>query len=115
MFEDQYACTGGQIYNLAIGQDRFVADLRPLVQPLVAARGTAIGHCCHPYDLCTKLIAEEAGVVVSEPSGKQICAAARHGVERRVDWLCKPCAARPDRACAHQTAANTRGAFELER
>ena len=74
VFEDQYACTGGQVYNLAIGQDRFVADLRPLVQPLVAARGTAIGHCCHPYDLCTKLIAEEAGVVVSDPSGKQICA-----------------------------------------
>jgi hypothetical protein len=74
VFEDQYACTGGQIYNLAIGQDRFVADLRPLVQPLVAARGTAIGHCCHPYDLCTKLIAEEAGVVVTDPSGKQVCA-----------------------------------------
>jgi hypothetical protein len=72
VFEDQYACTGGQIYNLATGQDRFVADLRPLVQPLVAARGTAVGHCCHPYDLCTKLIAEEAGVVVSDPIGLTI-------------------------------------------
>lgn len=69
VFEDQYACSGGQLYSLAIGQDRFVADLRPMVQPLLAARGTAIGHCCHPYDLCTKLIAEEAGVIVTDPAG----------------------------------------------
>lgn len=69
VFEDQYASTGGQIYSLAIGQDRFVADLRPLVQPLVAARGTALGHCCHPYDLCTKLIAEEAGAIITDPAG----------------------------------------------
>jgi hypothetical protein len=72
VFEDQYACTGGQLYNLATGQDRFVADLRPLVQPLLAARGTAVGHCCHPYDLCTKLIAEEAGVIVTDPMGGPI-------------------------------------------
>ncbi len=72
VFEDQYACTGGQLYNLATGQDRFVADLRPLVQPLLAARGTAIGHCCHPYDLCAKLIAEEAGVIVTDPMGGPI-------------------------------------------
>ncbi|HEX3601787.1 MAG TPA: hypothetical protein VHU84_16655 [Lacipirellulaceae bacterium] len=72
VFEDQYACTGGQIFNLATGQDRFIADLRPLVQPLVAARGTAVGHCCHPYDLCTNLIAEEAGVLVTDPIGAAI-------------------------------------------
>ena len=69
VFEDQYACTGGQLYNLATGQDRFIADLRPLVQPLVTARGTAVGHCCHPYDFCTQLIAEEAGVIVADPAG----------------------------------------------
>jgi fructose-1,6-bisphosphatase/inositol monophosphatase family enzyme len=69
VFEDQYASTGGQLYNLATGQDRFVADLRPLVHPLLAARGTAVGHCCHPYDLCTKVIAEEVGVVVTDPRG----------------------------------------------
>jgi hypothetical protein len=69
VFEDQYACTGGQLYGLAIGQDRFVADLRPLVQRFVEERGIPAGHCCHPYDLCTKLIAEEAGVVVTAPGG----------------------------------------------
>jgi len=72
VFEDQYACTGGQLYGLATGQDRFIADLRPLVQPLVAERGGTPGHCCHPYDLCTKLIAEEAGVIITAPAGGPI-------------------------------------------
>ena len=31
-FEDQYASTGGQLYELLAGHDRFVADLRPLVR-----------------------------------------------------------------------------------
>jgi hypothetical protein len=69
VFEDQYASTGGQLYGLASGQDRFIADLRPLVQPLVIARGQSAGHCCHPYDLATKLIAEETGVVITSPTG----------------------------------------------
>jgi fructose-1,6-bisphosphatase/inositol monophosphatase family enzyme len=69
VFEDQYACSGGQLYGLASGQDRFIADLRPLVQPLLVKRGIATGHCCHPYDVCTKLIAEEAGVIVTDPLG----------------------------------------------
>jgi hypothetical protein len=72
VFEDQYACTGGQLYGLATGQDRFVADLRPLVQPIVRARGGVPGHCCHPYDLCTQLIAKEAGVVVISPTGEPL-------------------------------------------
>ena len=74
VFEDQYASTGGQLYGLATGQDRFVADLRPLVQPITTARGHAPGHCCHPYDLPTKLIAEEAGVVVTSPAGGPLTA-----------------------------------------
>jgi hypothetical protein len=72
VFEDQYASSGGQLYNLAIGQDRFVADLRPLVQRFVQQRGIAPGHCCHPYDVCTKLIAEEAGVIVTAPGGNRL-------------------------------------------
>jgi hypothetical protein len=62
-FEDQYASTGGELYELMAGHDRFVADLRPLVKsanpPL----------CCHPYDVCTALIALEAGVLITDPSG----------------------------------------------
>ena len=31
-FEDQYICTGGQLFELMAGHDRFVADLRPLLE-----------------------------------------------------------------------------------
>jgi fructose-1,6-bisphosphatase/inositol monophosphatase family enzyme len=85
VFEDQYASTSGQLYGLSMGQDRFVADLRPLVGPLVAARGSVPGHCCHPYDFCTALIAEEAGVVVTTPTGNPLDAPL--DVESNVAWV----------------------------
>jgi hypothetical protein len=85
VFEDQYACTGGQLYGLAMGQDRFIADLRPLVEPIVLGRGQALGHCCHPYDLCTKLIAEEAGVIVTDATGGPV--AAPLDTESNVAWI----------------------------
>ena len=71
-FEDQYASTGGELYELLAGHDRLVADLRPLMQPVRAAGGLPPGLCCHPYDLCTALIAEEAGVIVREPGGMPV-------------------------------------------
>jgi hypothetical protein len=33
-----------------MGHDHWVADLRPLVEPLLRARGQALGLACHPYD-----------------------------------------------------------------
>jgi fructose-1,6-bisphosphatase/inositol monophosphatase family enzyme len=68
-FEDQYASTGGQLYELTAGHDRFVADLRPLLRPLLAARGLPPSLACHPYDVCCALIAEESGVIVTDPYG----------------------------------------------
>ena len=68
-FEDQYLSTGGQLYELIAGHDRFIADLRPLIEPLLNSRGLALGICCHPYDICTELIAREAGVVVTDAHG----------------------------------------------
>jgi fructose-1,6-bisphosphatase/inositol monophosphatase family enzyme len=68
-FEDQYASTGGQLYELMVGHDRFNADLRPLMRPLLEKRGQPGGLCCHPYDLCTALIASEAGVILTDPWG----------------------------------------------
>lgn len=68
-FEDQYISTGGQLYELMAGHDRFVADLRPLTEALLAAKGMALGLCCHPYDICTALIAQELGVIVTAPDG----------------------------------------------
>jgi len=66
-FEDQYICTGGQLYELINGHDRFIADLRPLMKKLDQARSPGI--CCHPYDICTELIAREAGVIITDEKG----------------------------------------------
>lgn len=62
-FEDQYISTGGQLYELLMGHDRFVADIRPLM---------GIGMCCHPYDVCTALVAREAGVIVTDAAGQSL-------------------------------------------
>jgi fructose-1,6-bisphosphatase/inositol monophosphatase family enzyme len=68
-FEDQYASTGGQFYELMVGHDRFNADLRPLLAGILRKRREVSGLCCHPYDVSTALIASEAGVVLTNPDG----------------------------------------------
>jgi len=83
-FEDQYISTAGQLYELMIGHDRFIADLRPLMQDLLRDRGFALGICCHPYDLCTELIAREAGVIVTDGYGAPLNAPL--AVEPEVAW-----------------------------
>ena len=84
-FEDQYASTGGQLFELASGHDRFVADLRPLMEAVLQKRGLALGICCHPYDICTELIARELGVIVSDPQGRAL--RSRLAVEPDVAWV----------------------------
>jgi hypothetical protein len=66
------------------GHDRFTADLRPLMEETLRARGLALGICCHPYDLCTELIAREAGVIVTDIGGGPL--RARLAVEPDVAW-----------------------------
>jgi hypothetical protein len=66
VFEDQYISTGGQLYELIVGHDRFNADLRPLFYRI---QNQAEGLCCHPYDCSTSLIAEEAGVILTDGLG----------------------------------------------
>jgi hypothetical protein len=68
-FEDQYICTGGQLYELIVGHDRFIADLRPLMDRWLASRGQEMGICCHPYDLATMLLAQRAGVMLTSEDG----------------------------------------------
>jgi hypothetical protein len=65
-FEDQYISTGGQLYELMAGHDRFIADLRPLFE---RHRPGGAALCCHPYDLATELIARELGVLVTNEHG----------------------------------------------
>jgi fructose-1,6-bisphosphatase/inositol monophosphatase family enzyme len=83
-FEDQYLSSGGQLYELMSGHDRFIADLRPLMEPLLNRRGLALGICCHPYDLCTELIAREMGVIVTDTRGEALHAPL--DVETNVAW-----------------------------
>ena len=71
-FEDQYISSGGQLYELLSGHDRFVADLRPLLEPVAEARGFPLGICAHPYDLSTELIARELGVIVTDERGRRL-------------------------------------------
>jgi hypothetical protein len=71
-FEDQYISTGGQLYELMAGHDRFVADLRPLTEVMLARQGLSLGLCCHPYDICTSLIAEALGIVLTAPDGNRL-------------------------------------------
>ncbi|MDE3229132.1 MAG: inositol monophosphatase [Chloroflexota bacterium] len=68
VFDDQYISSGGQLYELMVGHDRFIADLRPLL----TTPGQAASLCAHPYDLCAELIAREAGVIVTDPWGRPL-------------------------------------------
>lgn len=77
VFDDQYLSTGGQLHELIVGHDRFVADLRPLAFARLGLGGTECASAggaltCHPYDICTALIAREAGCVVTAPDGKPL-------------------------------------------
>ena len=71
-FEDQYISTGGQLYELMAGHDRFIADIRPLMTNIMSERGLDLSICCHPYDLCTELIARESGVIITDVIGKPL-------------------------------------------
>jgi fructose-1,6-bisphosphatase/inositol monophosphatase family enzyme len=84
-FEDQYLSTGGQLYELIIGHDCFQADLRPLLRAILEERGWNAGLCCHPYDLCTELIAREAGVLISDEFGNPL--AAHLNLTADVTWI----------------------------
>ena len=84
-FEDQYISTGGQLYELMMGHDRFIADIRPLLIPLLAARGHPRPLCCHPYDLCSALVAEEAGVRLTDAAGAPLDAP--FDLDTDVSWV----------------------------
>ncbi len=71
-FEDQYAATGGQLIELLCGRDRFTADVRAALFASRHFRGKRTGHVCHPYDLAGFLVAEEAGVEITDLSGNPL-------------------------------------------
>lgn len=67
VFDDQYICTGGQLFELIVGHDRMLGDVRPLAYAKLRLSSASL--CCHPYDICTALIAREAGCVIERPEG----------------------------------------------
>lgn len=71
-FEDQYISTGGQLYELMAGHDRFIADIRPLMEKILKTESLSLGICCNPYDICTELIAREMGVIITDERGRNL-------------------------------------------
>lgn len=69
VYTDQYICSGGQLAEVALGRDRFVLDVRPLVHHKL---GVTSSLACRPYDLVTWRIAQAAGCVVCDPFGEPL-------------------------------------------
>lgn len=69
VFDDQYISTGGQLYELAVGHDRMLGDIRPLV---FRKLGLVTSMTCHPYDICTALVLTELGGVLESPAGRPV-------------------------------------------
>lgn len=72
VFDDQYISNAGQIYLLATGRYRFIADLRPEFIKSLNQQNKKVGLCSHPYDLCTTLIAQEAGAIITDAQGQSL-------------------------------------------
>ncbi len=68
-FDDQYLSTGGQLYELLMGKDRFTADLRQSLYSKFHREGKRTGHVCHPYDLAASLVGSEAGIILTDALG----------------------------------------------
>lgn len=85
ILEDQYISTGGQLYEMLMGHDRFVADIRDLLYAKLAAEGKPKSHTCHPYDICTVLIAREAGLEITDSRGRPFDA--RFNLLDEVGWI----------------------------
>lgn len=71
LFDDQYLATGGQFYELLIGHDRFVADIRPEVYRKLGCESSLV---CHPYDACCWLILKECGCLIETLEGEPLSA-----------------------------------------
>lgn len=69
VFDDQYISTGGQFYELMAGHDRMNGDLRPMI---LEREGIELTLVCHPYDVCTALLLEEAGILFEKPDGSVV-------------------------------------------
>ncbi|MDP8243975.1 MAG: inositol monophosphatase family protein [Candidatus Hinthialibacter antarcticus] len=72
LFNDQYISSGGQLYELLMGHDRFIADIRAALYRTLASRGEWTGMTCHPYDVSAHLIGSEAGIHITNVNGGEL-------------------------------------------
>lgn len=74
VFDDQYISSGGQMVELILGHDRFCCDLRPLFYEILGRQaGQAVrGLECHPYDVAGALVAQRAGVIITDGWGRPL-------------------------------------------
>lgn len=85
VFEDQYISSGGQLYEMLMGHDRFVADLRTALYLHLKASGIVTGLTCHPYDVCATLIGEEVGLIITDIQGAALNVPLN--LTHSVDWI----------------------------
>ncbi len=85
VFDDQYVSTGGQFYELTMGHDRFSGDFRAHLMHASGLAGNPPSLAAHPYDVCTELVAREAGVIVTNIHGSALNAPL--DVVSNVSWL----------------------------
>ena len=72
LFNDQYISSGGQLYEMLTGHDRFVADLRATLYRKFKREGKWVGLTCHPYDVSAHLIGAEAGLIITDAAGNPL-------------------------------------------
>ena len=82
-FEDQYISTGGQLYEMLKGRDRFIADVRAglFARPGAHRRG----HVCHPYDMAALLVGTEGGLIITGRDGRPLDAVMDTALP--LDWV----------------------------
>jgi fructose-1,6-bisphosphatase/inositol monophosphatase family enzyme len=69
VFDDQSIATGGQLYELLVGHDRMLGDLRPFALKKLGFESSLV---CHPYDICTAMLFQEAGGIIEAPRGQPL-------------------------------------------
>ncbi len=84
-FEDQYISTGGQFYQVIMGKDRYIADIRHALNDWLRHHGKKKAFVCHPYDVCAELVATEAGVILTDAQGNPLNLPL--DVDAPVDWI----------------------------
>ncbi|MCM8535919.1 MAG: hypothetical protein NE334_08285 [Lentisphaeraceae bacterium] len=85
VFDDQYISSGGQMYELIVGHDCMVGDFRARMYEDFAKKGVASGQVCHPYDLAGLLVAQKAGVIITDAYGHEFDSTLE--MTKAVDWL----------------------------